>query len=235
MRIAICDDEKKFAQEMITHIKEKYQSLDFRIEAFESGEDLLAYHQEKKHYFDVILLDIEMIKLNGIETAKRIREYGSDVFIIFVTSHDELACTGYEVSAFRFITKPVDIPKLMEALNGVAEQLRKNKTILIENSIGEHNIKINDILYIEAQNQQVCIYTHDKEYLHRSSIGEYEKLLNFQNFHLIHRSYLVNLRYVKGFNKQEVILEIDLKIPLSRLRYKQFQEQFHNYINTTAF
>jgi Response regulator of the LytR/AlgR family len=235
MYIAICDDEEIFVKKMIYDIETKYKTLDFRIKKFDSGENLLEHYKKKKRHFDVILLDIEMNGLNGIETAKQLRKYTPDVLIIFVTSHEELACTGYEVSAFRFITKPINVPKLIEALNSAAEQLRQNKNILIETNFGEYSLKISDILYIEAQNQHVIIYTEHEKYIQRASISKYERTLVLDNFQLIHRSYLVNMCHVKGVSKQEVTLNKKLKLPLSRLRYKKFQEQFHNYINTTAF
>lgn len=235
MRIAICDDENAFTQKLLRYIDDKYRSLDLLINTFDCGEDLLSYYRKGNPHYDIILLDIEMKGLNGLETAKFLRQFDPNVIIIFVTSHEELACNGYEVSAFRFITKPINGAKLIEAIEAAKAQKQMNKTISVKTIDGEFSLRLGDVQYFEAQNQQTAIYTDKGKYIHRFGIGEYEKNLKLEGFYLIHRSYLVNLKYVKGFAKQEVFLEQGIKLPLSRLRYKDFSDTFHRFISQTAF
>ena len=234
MRIAICDDNRTFARTLAEYIENEYKSLDLLIEFFASGEELLAYYNTNKKIFDVILLDIEMKQVNGIETAHQIRKVDTKTVIIFITSHDELASMGYEVSAFRFLSKPVKRKKLIEALEAVRSQNNSEKTIHVSNWEGDVTININDILFFEAQNQQVSIKTKDSEFTQRCNLGDYVDELTKYNFVPIHRSYLINMKYVKGLSKQEVTMKDGTILPISRLRYKDVKQSFHDYVSKTS-
>ena len=235
MRIAVCDDENICLTELVNLIQRKYKSLDLIIDTFSSGEALIAHYRKNRSPFDIVLLDIEMKGMDGLKTASSLSKYTPTPIIIFVTSHNELACSGYEVSAFRFLTKPVNEHKLVEAIEAAQNRIREAKTILVHNSKGEYVIPVDFIMYIEAQNQQVSIVTEKEQFMQRGSIGTYEKELMNDGFYPVHRSYLVNLRFVKGFNKQEIRLACDKRLPLSRLRYKDFSQNFHDFIRRTAF
>ena len=234
MRIAICDDNQTFAQALANYIEAEYTSLDLLIEFFASGEELVDYYQAAKKGFDIILLDIEMKQINGLEAAHQIREIDTQTVIIFITSHDELASMGYEVAAFRFLTKPVKPAKLIEALEAVRAQNNNTKTIHINNIEGEYTINVSDILFFEAQNQQVFIQTKDGSFTERAAISDYVDELAGYDFISIHRSYLINLRYVKGLNKQEVTLSDGTILPISRLRFQDVKRAFHDYISKTS-
>ena len=234
MRIAICDDDQTFSGTLANYIEKEYNSLDLLIEFFASGEDVVKYYKADKKSFDVILLDIEMKQINGIEAAHQIRKIDSQVVIIFITSHDELASMGYEVSAFRFLTKPVKAKKLIEALEAVRVQASSVKTIHVSNSEGEYTININDIMYLEARNQQVSIQTKDAEIIQRYNLSDYAEELAEYAFISVHRSYLVNFKYVKGINKQGIVLLDETVIPISRLKYAEVKQSFHDYISKTS-
>ena len=234
MRVAICDDNQTFAKTLADYIEAEYKSLDLRIEFFANGEELVAYYEADKKSFDVILLDIEMKQINGIDAAHQIRKVDSRVVIIFITSHDELASMGYEVAAFRFLTKPVKSKKLIEALEAVRAQTGSTKTIHVSNAEGEYTININDILFFEARNQQVSIQTKEGHFLQRYSLSDYVEELAKYDFVSIHRSYLVNMKYVKGLNKQEIILQDGTALPISRLKYAEVKQSFHDYIRKTS-
>ena len=234
MRIAICDDNQTFAQALANYIEAEYKSLDLLIEFFASGEELVDYYQAAKKGFDIILLDIEMKQINGLEAAHQIRKVDTQTVIIFITSHDELASMGYEVAAFRFLTKPVKPAKLIEALEAVRAQNNNTKTIHINNIEGEYTINVSDILFFEAQNQQVFIQTKDGSFTERAAISDYVDELAGYDFISIHRSYLINLRYVKGLNKQEVTLSDGTILPISRLRFQDVKRAFHDYISKTS-
>jgi len=233
-RIAICDDNQTFAKTLADYIEAEYKSLDLLIEFFASGEDLVAHYQADKKAFDVILLDIEMKQITGLEAAAQIRKMGLQTVIIFITSHDELASMGYEVSAFRFLTKPVRPNKLIEALEAVRAQMNASKALYVSNAEGEYTINVNDILFFEAQNQQVSIQTKDDNFIIRGNLSDYVEDLAKYDFVLVHRSYLVNMRYVKGINKQEIMMEEGTLLPISRLRYKEVKQLFHDYISKTS-
>ena len=234
MRIAICDDNPSFSQTLRAYIENAYKSLDLLIEFFNSGEALLGYYQENKKPFDVILLDIEMAQINGLEAAHQIRKVDTKTVIIFITSHDELASMGYEVSAFRFLTKPVKAHKLIEALEAVRIQNNHLKTIHVSNPEGDHTIPVDDILFLEAQNQMVRIQTQGSTFIQRYSLSEYGKELAKYNFISVHRSFLVNMKYIKSISKQDVTMTDGTTLPISRLKYQDVKQHFFDYIHKTS-
>lgn len=124
MKIAVCDDEPIFRKQLKAILEEYYCSLDVLVLSYSSGEELLG--AVKGNPFDLVFLDIEMEGIDGLETAKRLNELVSDLPVILLTSHTELAMEGYEVRAFRFLGKPVDKRKLQEAL-GAFEKLRQQE------------------------------------------------------------------------------------------------------------
>lgn len=235
MRIAICDDEPRFAAELADLIQNQHRSLDLVVDSYSSGEDLLYACQQLALAYALIFLDIEMGGMDGLRTAKALAGLYPAPMVVFVTSHDELACDGYEVAAFRFLTKPVNEAKLAEAVVTARNRLQQAKTVLLKNGEGEFVLPLDSILYIEAQNQQVLVVSQNVSYSQRTGIGQYEQDLAPDGFCLIHRSYLVNLRHVKALQKQEVLLTNGQRLPLSRLRQKDFACQFHQYIQKTAF
>ncbi|MCM1227603.1 MAG: response regulator [Clostridium sp.] len=104
MRIAIVDDEKNFLSNLKNIIIESYPEPDkLNISEFGCGEEFIK--DFKKSMYDVIILDIEMKELNGLETAEKIRSADNSVIIVFLTSHQEFALQGYEVNAFRYMLK----------------------------------------------------------------------------------------------------------------------------------
>ncbi|MGL6201181.1 MAG: LytR/AlgR family response regulator transcription factor [Lachnospiraceae bacterium] len=234
MRIAVCDDEKIFISKLVNSIQQEYKSLDMIVDIFLSGEELIKHYRKNLPPYDIILLDIEMKQMNGFQVAETLADFSNPI-IIFITSHEELACDGYKVSAFRFLTKPVHKSKLIEAIEAAQNLIKERKTIFVHNSLGECILPINSIIYIEAQNQHVLIVTENSQYKQKGNIGTYENELQNDGFFLIHRSYLVNLRFVKGFNKREIVLADSSKLPLSRLRVKAFSSVLHAYIKRTAF
>ena len=234
MRIAICDDNQHFIDELSDVIIDNYQSLDLRIDSFHCGEDLVKHYKSGKAVFDVVLLDIEMGELNGLQTAEILRRIDRDAIIIIITSHIELALSGYEVSAFRFLTKPLNEKKLIKAIEAVKAQIKSEKIIQIKNADGEFSVNVKDILYIEAEGQNVSVRLNDKAISHRYNLGDYMRELADYDFVSVHRSYLVNLYYVKRFTNQDVTLEGNITVPISRLRYQKFKQQFHRYISMTS-
>ena len=234
MKIAICDDEAVTRDTLSDFIEKTYHSLDLIVDKYSSGQSLLQALAKKRHSYDLLLLDIEMPGLDGMQTAKRIRQILPELHVVFITSHDEFALSGYEVSAYRFLVKPVQPQKLIEAIESVKEDLLSQKSIMIRSKGEEAILKIRDILYFEAQNQNVKITLHNRTYANRSNIDFYESLLCNDDFYRIHRSYLVNLKYITFIGSRDIKLSNGDLIPVSRLRKTQFTEAFQAYMKRTA-
>lgn len=234
MKIAICDDDWHMQQTLRLLIDEIYQDLDMLVDGFTSGEALLAAVQKQSQPYQLILLDIEMRGIDGIETAKRLRKILPDCYIIFITSHDEFALTGYEVAAFRYLVKPVQPEKLTEAISAVRAELSDHITLHVEDGPVEALLRVKDIYYIEAQDKRVRVVLKDTAFSDRRGIDEIERALAGEDFFRVHRSYLINFRYVARLDKNEILLVSGEQIPLSRLRKKAFKNAFQTYVSRTA-
>lgn len=234
MKIAICDDDWHMQQTLRLFIDQTYQDLDMLVDGFTSGEALLAAVQKQSQPYQLILLDIEMRGIDGIETAKRLRKLLPDCYIIFITSHDEFALTGYEVAAFRYLVKPVQPEKLTEAISAVRAELSDHITLHVEDGPVEALLRVKDIYYIEAQDKRVRVVLKGTAFSDRRGIDEIERALAGEDFFRVHRSYLINFRYVARLDKNEILLVSGEQIPLSRLRKKAFKNAFQTYVSRTA-
>lgn len=234
MRIAVCDDERLFIDRIVENIEKRYKDLDTVIHSFSSGEEFLKYYEKGAVNYDVIFLDIEMKQIDGIKTAEKIRKIDDEIPIVFLTSHNEFAAAGYEVSAFRFLTKPVQEDKLIEAIESIKKQISNSKRILVHQKDTNILLKIKDIMYIEAHDKEINIHTSSKCYIERRNLNDVEKELKEEGFFRTHRGYLINLSYVREFDTKEVILENNEKILISRLKYKKFKESLYLHIKRIA-
>lgn len=234
MRIAICDDDAEVLASLSDFINKTYHDIDLLTERYSSGESLMRAIEKQGISYHLLFLDIEMGGIDGIQVAKKAHTLLPDMYIVFITSHDEFAISGYEVSAFRFLTKPVQTAKLMEAVSAVKKELLNQKTIHIESKDTEAVLKVKDILYIEAQDKNVKIISREQLYHDRNRIDFYTQLFASDDFYRIHRSYLINLRYIKFIDRLDILMVNGDSLPISRLRKKQFDEAFHTYVKRTA-
>ena len=235
MRIAVCDDEEKFRNQARDMVDKLAGSLDVVVDAYSDGNQLLAAFDKKP--YDVLFLDIEMPVMDGITLAKKLRKRSDSIYIVFLTGHVEYALEGYEVNALRYLTKPVQEEKLREVLRFVMDQNTSKKQLMIKEDGEELLLNIADIIYFEAQNQYVMIYTEDGEHLIRYNIGDFEEQLKKDGFFRTHRGYLVSLAKVKKLVKNEVIMEGpdgDTSVPVSRTNTKSLKEALYAYVENTA-
>ena len=236
MRIAVCDDEEKFRVQAQKLIDKLAGSLDVIVDAYDDGRKLLAAFD--KNPYDVLFLDIEMPAMDGITLAKKLRERSDDIYIVFLTGHVEYALEGYEVNALRYLTKPVQEDKLREVLRFVMDKSTSKRQLMIREDGEEILINVSDIIYLEAQNQYVMIYTTNGEHLVRYNIGDFEEQLKKDGFFRAHRGYLVSLAKVKKLVKSEILMDGmdgELSIPVSRSNVKPLKEALYAYVENTAF
>lgn len=235
MKIAVCEDEKVFREMLIQELYEAFGKLELSAEEFESGETLLSSVQAGKT-FDAIFLDIEMQGIDGMETAKELRKAGVLTPLLFLTSHTEFAMDGYEVAAFRYLSKPVDKEKLRKALNDLKELLYGGQHVLIRYEGEDVVLSVDDILYVEAQNNSICYVLPDTKYTVRGKLRDaYDTLSALtDSFVRIHRGYIVNLKHVKRHLKKELVVEGDTVLPVSRTLASDFKTRFFEYVRKSA-
>jgi len=232
MRVAICDDEKTQLSITKASLEDAYKSLDLVVDTYTSGVKLLNAI-EGIHY-DLVILDIEMPELNGIDTAKHLRKIEDKTAIVFLTSHVEYALEGYEVNALRYLTKPVNTEKLSEIITYLLEQKKKDKRILVRNNEDVEMVFVADIYYMEAQDQMVRIVTNKEEYRNRYNLGDYETELGAYGFFRIHRGYLINLGHVLRLAGREIVMDDNTSLPVSRMKEAALKNALFHYVRNEA-
>lgn len=232
LSVAICDDEPIHRNLLLNYLNQVFYNESYEILEFEKGEELLENYPGK---LDILLLDIQMGGLNGIETAKKIRQFDTNVIIIFTTAVFDFIQQGYEVRAFRYLLKPISYDEfskhLIECTNDIINEIKKNIKIkeITEGSISI--IPISSILYIETVSRVTLIHTDKKIYKTRESIKNLENELENHLFYRCHRSYLINLHKVSSINKDSVYIKND-EILVSRYKIKDLKLRITNTLGS---
>ena len=233
MRIAVCDDEKRFINDLTSIIDKLYNSLDIITEEFSQGDELLRSFRSAP--YDIVFLDIEMPKMDGITLARKLRELSEDVCIVFLTGHVEYAIQGYEVNALRYLTKPADEAKVREVVDYVLGKQANAKQLWLKTADGDVRLKLSDVLFIESQNQNVAVNTTEDTYVVRGNISDYEERLASEGFFRIHRGYLISLPKVMKLAGKEVIMEDGTSLPVSRTKESKLKEVLFSFVSREAF
>lgn len=234
LKIAICEDEIE-QQEILKHNLEKILneiSNKYEILFFNSGEELFKNYPEN---VDIFLLDIQMDKLNGMEVAKKIRKIDKkEVEIIFTTSLIEYIQEGYEVRAYRYLLKPIKLENLKKHINSCVEEVNRNKSsyIVVNEKNDAYKLKISDITYIEIQKREMTIHTINKDYIINSSMSKMENELSKYNFYRCHKSFMVNIDFIKNIKQYVAILENKEEVPISRYKFKDTKARFLSHLGS---
>ena len=220
--IAIVEHETKEAENINSFLKNylNENNISSNIYNFKDGDEII----EEDTNFDIILLDIEMKRMDGITAAHKIREKDEHVIIVFITRMVNMAIEGYSVDAADFIIKPLNYLNFRTRMDRIFRKLSlsKERFIEIKNGVNKQYSNINDIEYIEAANKKVCIYLINKQNISTTEpLYSLEQKLQNEGFYKPHNSYLVNLSHVKSLKQNEVLLKTSTA-PISKHRRKDF-------------
>jgi two-component system response regulator LytT len=233
VRIAICDDEEIYRIELKSCLNKLLIDTDYDINTFSDGRILLNRFEECP--FDIVFLDIEMPEIDGITLARKLRSASDSVFIVFLTSHIEYALEGYEVNALRYLTKPADPNKVKEIIRYVQDKQNNAHQIIIKSEGEDILIDINNIIYMESMDKNVRIVTSKEEYITRYNLSDYEEQLKNFGFFRIHRGYLISLNKVKRIVKNDVVMDNEITLPISRNNVKTLKDTLYAYVEGAAF
>lgn len=229
--IAICDDDVAALNkehELIIEIC-RNKNIDVSIGLFYSPKDLLM----KVELYDIVLLDIEMDEMNGVDLAECINKIHPECHKIFITNYSVYLDRAFDVSADRFLTKPVDKERLTNGIEHIIEQMRSKSKLLhvtLQNSKTSVDIEISTILFIENSNRHTRIVSSkygDFKVKEKFSILKSQIKNEVKYFSESNQSILINLKYVIGYTKDNVIIQCDgktFKMGISRRKYKAFDK-----------
>lgn len=232
IKVAICDDENMFINELIdiiTSIK-KNNNYNLEICSFNSGEELIKYIIVNEIKFDLVFLDICMKEIDGIQTAKRIKEIYKSTQIVFLTNSKEYALDGYDVKALDYIIKnsiQLEV-KIQQTLEYCCSKV--NDYLIINNKFSIEKIEISTIMYIESNKRKVTIHTIDYKYeIYEKLNNIYDKVKSF-GFTKTHKSYIINMDFIKKIGTKEVITMKGDIIPISRVNINIVKQDFMKYL-----
>jgi DNA-binding LytR/AlgR family response regulator len=220
LHIAICDDERAeidYLKMLISRWAEE-RGFAVQISRFESAESFwFAYEEDKS--FDIILLDIQMKAMDGVELAKQIRKDNESLQIIFITGFPDFIAEVYDVSALHYLIKPVDGQKLVPVLDRAQKNLnRTEKSLLIAVDGGMCRIPFSEIRYVEAQGHYVLIHAAACTYKTKTNLSDVQATLD-ERFFRCQRSFIVNLQCIRKITRTAVVLDDLIEVPLSRDLY----------------
>lgn len=226
-RIAICEDEALFRreQEAICRGICDRLNIDYEITAFETGAAFLAAYADGDRY-DLLLLDIVMDELNGMELARVMRRQGSDAAIVFITSNPGFAIEGYDVGALHYLMKPLDGQALGKVI--AADYQRRFSRSYLFLKLGAQNLRLplKEIICLETVGKHVKITTLDGELETATKLTELLEQVSNENFYRCHVGYVINLAHIKTLSRTLATAVNGKTIPVSRSYQKKVQKAF---------
>lgn len=230
INVAIVEDEEEYSS-VIKEYTGRYaeqNGLDFKVAVFNSAESFLF---SDVNAFDLIFMDIQLPKMDGMSAVKKLRETNPNVAVVFVTSLAQFAINGYEVGALDFITKPFSYDNFALKFRRIVNQVKKkaDENVIVHSKVQTNVIKVSEIYYVEIRSHNVVYHTARGAF---STTGTMKKVcdqLAAYPFALCNQCYLVNLKYVTQMDSSDVTV-YDKKLAVSRPKRKEFLRALNEYI-----
>ena len=237
--IAVCDDEKVLLDTVSRTVKSEFEDagININLTPYQNGNDLLKKHSEKP--FNILFLDISMPAINGFEVAKKARELNRDVFIIFVTSNDELVYESFSYQPFYFVKKNTETGlrnDVAVVVRKLISHMRQYEGVLLEISPGRKStVLYRDIMYIKSDKHYLEYYMSDKSVARqRGTMSDVEQSPAEHGFIKIHKRNLVNMNYIKYIDNRmlEVVLKNNTKLEMSRNCKTETEERYIKFMRS---
>lgn len=233
LRIAVCDDEISMAEgnKAILETTLKELGVAAEITTYTDSTNLLYDISEDNFHYDLLLSDIEMPEISGMELAEKIKPFLPEIRIIFITSHIEYAIDAFELSIFRYVPK-ADIEKRLSAAIKDAVSLinlEADKSYTIQAKGRFEKIPLKDILFIERDGKNAAINTSDGVSKVRKSLQAVFDEIASEEFIFIDRGYIVNLIHIMQIKNSTAVLKDGTVLPISRSHLQTVKEQINSY------
>lgn len=231
--IGICDDEKMYRAQIIEICEQYFQihSYEHKYVEFASGEEALAYQGDK---ILLLFLDIEMGETSGLDVLDRLRESDLVWRIAFASSHKEQMLDTIDLKTLAFLEKPIAYPGVEKCLNIAIREQERNIVAVFTMLDGKKSIELSDLRYVQAEGHYIRVSGKSQNFVGYDSIKQCEEQLQGTTMIRIHKSYLVNLQYVKRIGAKEVIMSDEGRLPVGRKYGSSFREQYLNFVRSVA-
>ncbi len=212
MKISICDDETKILEEISSFIEKEFPSV--RIKSYSDGKSFIASTEERP---DVLLADIDMPGMSGMDVAATLASEKAKTLVVFVTAHDELVYDSFKYHPFAFVRKKFLQEELRSVLADCEKEIEnQNKRFTFQNASTMVNLAQNEILYFEGQANYLAIHTTSEQYRMRSTMSAVEEELKDSGFLRIHKGFLVNLEHIRILKTEELELDNGEVLPIGK-------------------
>lgn len=230
IKVSIVEDEKAAAQ-LLREFLERYsfdRGTEFDIHTYENGMQFLMNYDTDT---DLVLMDIEMPNLNGIETSARLREIDPVVGLVYVTNMAKYAIEGYAYRAIDYLLKPLVYQAFLMKMDRILKFVNKNRkssAITLASRTGQTVLDLNSIYYVEVSGHDVLYHTDSGSFKVYGTLKEESKKLPQETFIQCNSCYVVNLRHISRIDGNELVVG-DGRIEISRSRRKSLLEAFNRY------
>lgn len=225
MKIAVCDDEHKMLEEITSFIKKEFPQN--QVEVFTSGKDFIAAGLKP----DLLLLDIDMPEMSGMEVAGTLAVEKAQTLIVFVTAHDELVYDSFKYHPFAFVRKKFLEEELRAVLPDCQKEIEgRQRRFIFQNASQTVNLAQSDILYFEGQANYLAIHTKVGLYKMRSTMGAVEEELKDKEFLRIHKGFLINLEHIRILKSEELVLDNDEILPIGKSYSEEAKKNILRYM-----
>lgn len=232
IRIAICDDEETMVGRIRTMASAFFRerNMETAILQFSGGEELLRYGGT----IDILFLDIQMEGMDGMEVAGKLRERGFRGFLIFITVLRELVFRSFEVQAYDYLVKPIEESRFEKTMERLLGSMRNagEESLLVQKGYESRIVSREDIMYCEIIDRKVYLHLSSGEVLDFYDRIEHLEARLDKGFFRCHRSFLINLKYLKSYKNGTAYLEGGVEIPVSRLRSREFSGVILEYMKS---
>lgn len=227
--IAICDDEPEACEQIIRILKTHPRYKSFKVYRYSSGEQLRDQARRRKMAFDLIILDIRLKELDGVQVGEFLRQTdpGKYANILFISSDSSYAMRLFALRPLNFLLKPIEPEKLLHSLDTAIELAQKvDSCFTYKYDRTHHKLSYDKIRYFESKAKRIIIHcTEDAEPVYfYARIDEIVGMVSKKDFWQIHQSFVVNWLHVKSVDRDTVILDDDTRLPISRNFQKAVQE-----------
>lgn len=237
-QLILCDDDAMALQQTRQFLADSSHlwGEEMEIMTYTDAESLLKRIRSESEQTDILLLDIDMPGMSGLEIAKLIRDEEKDVILIFLTAHDEFVYLSFQYAPFRYIRKEYMKEELPSAMKAALAKLKakRSNSICLKTQEGEMTVRISDITHFQMENRKMCVYlVQGGAYLVWKKLKELKAEIDAKDdaFIQVHSGCVVNLRHVRTRRNGMVVLDgaEEIEIPVSRRRQREVSEMISHY------
>lgn len=229
MKIVVCDDNLNIISEIKEMLNEysAIKNVPLEISTFDNGNAVL----ESNDNYNIAILDVEMPDMNGIALGEELRKRNKQIVLIYLTAHSQYLDSALNLNAARFFEKPIDKDRFFSGMDNALERI-DNTTInfFIRDDKTQVRITAESIVYIEITHRKTKVVTEDKTYFTTHTLDYFKDRLVSSIFAQPHKSYIINFNFITAYERDEIVLGSQYKIPVSRSKQTEFHKSFVRFM-----